>query len=136
MNVHKTWSKYHAIWGHPIHILHHWHNLHGGCAISWNGIHTIFICVYVCVCVCVSVLMSPMHGAIHLSIHSTIYLFFHLCTKLTLPTPIHSSIHLCFYLIPLSEICDHPIFVLVIKQFLPLYINPLSAVRGCFFTGW
>jgi len=101
---------------------------------------TLTLSVCVCVCVCVSVFMSPVHAVIHVSIHSTIYLSFHLCTQLTLPTSIHPSIHpsshLFFYQILLSEICDHLIFVLVIKHFLPIYINPFSAVQYCFFTGW
>lgn len=130
MNVHKTWSKYHAIWGHPLHILYHWHNLHGGCAISWNGIHTNFVCVCMCVCFYVS------HACSHPSIHSFNYLSVLPSMHPTYPIHIHSSNHLFFYLILPSEICDHLIFVPVIKQFLPFYIHPLSAVHYCFFTGW
>jgi hypothetical protein len=97
---------------------------------------------FVCMCVCLSVFMSPIHVCMHPSIYPSIYLFIHptiylSCLPPNPPYPhTHPSIHLFFYLILLSEICDHLIFVLVIKQFLPFYRNCLLAGQYCLFTRW
>jgi len=121
----------------PLTYLYHWHNLHVGCAISWNGIHTLSVSV--CVCLCLFLYLPYIQPSIYpfipLSICPSIY-----TPNLSYPHPsIHPSVHpsiYFFYLILLSEIWDHLIFVLVIKHFLLFYINPLSAVQYCFFTGW